>query len=619
MPSLFTNVVANTTSTRALRSLQANPACRLLFVNMVGIVIPRIAIDSSRNKYAGQETAFYELYSTATNYAMPGLLGLGTAYALGKIHNPLGLKTTGWVGNEYLDALSDVYQRSVKPGQPQETMRHFVRETLQQLHVTEPGQKEMARLSPQQVEEQTRQITQLVQQKKPDSKSIKAIAKSMAEQLGSFDRMRWQGRPELSIHPEKLIEHLHQLGREFEKGHQSANRATITEQVLGIAKKLKFVNNAKSVVSLTLVAALGFAAQFINKWITQYRTGNTGFVGYSDFAKRLAHKKPKTDSPILSSIPQATWPQNVRAANSAGNAMPGQPTFGGLVSSQFMPTAEQLKYFIYPTGIVGKLLASRCLDEFRETAIKAGFAYINFLLIPNLVENLVAHSMRNKHVFSQLPEPSPEQLQRWSGKMQARWQKFNQAKVRSYQDIEVYAKKMGEKLGGLDENQIRTELASLLRKVDPVMQGMGQLSTLGKTQRITEAVTKELNRVKNVAGLSAILYSCLTLGFGLNWLNIYITNRRRAKFEAEFTQSPIVINKPNPINLSPSGTILPSNLMAAASPLTGLIMSPIVAPSLPLWQKQNPFSATLPEPVTALYPSYNPASGLYTAQDAKKV
>ena len=54
-----------------------NPVYGLLFVNFTSLVIPRIYIDSKRNKYAGAKTAFYELSSTATNYALPGLIALG--------------------------------------------------------------------------------------------------------------------------------------------------------------------------------------------------------------------------------------------------------------------------------------------------------------------------------------------------------------------------------------------------------------------------------------------------------------------------------------------------------------------------------------------------------------
>src|SRR5688572_20560219 len=100
-------------TTAALKGLQSNIAYKLLFVNMTAMVIPRIYIDYHRNKYAGQETAFYESYSLATNYALPGLMALGTAAYLNKKGNPLGINTKGWIGKDYVDTLSDTYKQSL--------------------------------------------------------------------------------------------------------------------------------------------------------------------------------------------------------------------------------------------------------------------------------------------------------------------------------------------------------------------------------------------------------------------------------------------------------------------------------------------------------------------------
>jgi|GEM_PF-1817714 len=610
----MSTILSNRITTQALQSLQSNPASKLLFVNLAGIVLPRIYIDFHRNKYAGQETAFYELYSTATNYALPGALGLGTAYLLGKVNNRFGIKTTNWLDNQYINALSDTYQKSIKPGQHPETQKEFIAAALKKLQVKHHDLAHDERLQPTQIKHYVERIQPFLQKNKLDNSHLKKIALNLAEDLGSFDQIKWGEHSSLSVHPEKLVEHLYILNREFQKGHIGTNLNQIQENIVSIAQKLHFTNTFKSLVSVGIVAGLGFGAQFINKWITQRRTGKSGFVGYSDFetngaSAQIKKSKPKGrteqnpfpfynpnsgiykptlpagalynpfQSPIAASQPNQSTPVgippylSIQTTNRSHNNT-GQPVFSGLASSQFLPTAEQLKYVIYPAGIIGKLAASRCLDEFRETATKGGFAYINFLLLPNLVENLVALGMKNSHAFSYSPPKNPPNASGMLSKLKYGYQLMSKTKVRSYPDIGVYAKQVGQRLAPLNEAQIRDGLKGIVRNVEPFMQKLARTEQAQWTDHIAAYVGQELNRVKNIASICGLLYSCLTLGVGLNLLNIYITNRRRAKLHE-------VLPKPS-------------------------VPSPVPSRSLPVWASQNtlyPFN-TQSQPTAWGFPQF---------------
>lgn len=579
MPISFNSSAATT----VLRTLQANQAAKLLLVNTTSLVLPRIYIDYQRNRYAGQETAFYELYSTASNYILPGLVGVGTAHLLASGGNPFKIKTTGWAGNEYVRALSDVYRNALQVGDMTGTRKAFIQSALQQLEGVDffqrKGQPQQARhLTPQQLSQFTERLDALVQAPKRDAKAMNALAQEIATDLGTFDQVKL--RPlgavgeALNVHPEKLLEYLHSLHAEFQKGYAPALVSEAVQQnVSHIAEKLTRINTAKSWASLGVVAGLGFAAQFINRGITRAQTGKSGFVGYTNFADDISGKPFKPNQQLMFTLSPASTAQSSLksgltaasvqnaygmtpfrvpvaaplvgmnsgaasfvAANSTAPAVQnavGQPRFsGGLVSSQFLPTAAQLKYVIYPAGIVGKLLASRCPDEFRETLVKAGFAYINFLLIPNLVENLVAHAFRNAHVFSQAAEVA-DASGGILGKIKQGFQAINDSKLRSYNDVEVYAKRMGQGLQTLSGDALRQELKAVLgKKADAVMQRLAGVVDAQKAELIETAVVKELNKIKNISAVTGLVYSCLTLGVGLNLLNTKMTNDRQAKRKA---------------------------------------------------------------------------------------
>jgi hypothetical protein len=218
-----------------------------------------------------------------------------------------------------------------------------------------------------------------------------------------------------------------------------------------------------------------------------------------------------------------------------------EPTFGGFASNQFLPNVDQLKYIIYPAGIIGKMLASRSIDELRETAIKAGFAYFNLLFIPNLVENVVAYAAGKHHIFSRKPDLAP--LTADSGlwtKTKYYFKSVNQAHIRSYEDVALYSKQYAQKLSTMKGEALEKELKTLIPKPEMLLSRLSSIQNpLEREQHLTDAVLKRLSWVKNAAVLSGILYSALTLGIGLNLLNIYITKRRFKRNGADDEGNPL--------------------------------------------------------------------------------
>jgi hypothetical protein len=569
MPS----ILRNPTTTHIMNSLQSNPVRKLLFINMATMVVPRISIAASRNKYAGQETALYEFIGLFTNFALPGLVALGVANFLDKARkNPLGLRTTGWAKPAYVDSFAEFYKKSVntvygqasRPDLRRETLAHFVRSVLGHLEVPDPVQAKSNKLTEKQLEQFTEDVLKLMNLPKAEAKAaLQSTAQKLANALGSYDRLILKGGKDTVTQSNTLIQHLSFLGKEFQKSHTSELPAQIVGNLENIVKRMHQSILVKSAVSMTAWIGLACSLQFINRWITKLRTGQTGFVGYTDFNQQPAggKKPPKilsnppqqplmaSSSPLASPPPvpqpagQPTAPALASPVARIGmqNTLPSQQvSFSGWLpnvkSSQFLPTVEQLKV-VYPLGALGRLLASRDLSEARETLILSGFGTLNFLFIPNLVENLVARGFKNPKIFSNVPDFGQKQPKNMAEKLNQEFLRLNQSSIRSYQDIEAYSKKMGEQLAHQSDEVIHKHLSGILREADPELKKLGGLSAEAKAQQIAALVAKELNGIKNISSIAGITYSCLTLGVGLNLLNVYITNKKRARQLAREAQA----------------------------------------------------------------------------------
>jgi len=575
-------VLSHPRLSRTLQVLQSNPAAKIFLVNVATVAAPRVYIDYHRNKDAGNESIFYEGFSLFSNYIAPGLLALGTASLLKKFNNPLHINTTQWISNEAVDAFSHHYKaalgkldNAVLEQDPAARKKAFFHQVLSHLEAKRSLDGKITHLEPQHIQELAHDVTALPLK----GKAPQSLINKLTGHLESADQIKLLAAPHgkaLDIQPKDFLSQLSKMGHEFQKVHTG-------DQVHNLVSKVHFSNSAKAAVSLSIVGGLGFFAQFINKWITKERTGKTGFVGTENLIAveddgsevpvvvpvRLPanHPDDKTIGGKLVSqvhVPghaakQNDVPPTLNPSPSRGegiksspvddvNSKKGkdkknqpQPAFGGFASNQFLPNVDQLKYIIYPAGIIGKMLASRSIDELRETAIKAGFAYFNLLFIPNLVENVVAYAAGKHHIFSRKPDLKP--LTSESGvweKTKYYFKSVNQAHIRSYEDVALYSKQYAQKLSTMKGEALEKELKTLISKPEALLSRLSTIQNpVEREQHLSDAILKRLSWVKNAAVLSGILYSALTLGVGLNLLNIYITKRRFQRNGADDEGNPL--------------------------------------------------------------------------------
>ncbi len=488
-----------------------DPTMKLLFVNCTSLIVPGIIVDSFRNKYAGAETAFYQLFNTGVNYLGAGVIAFSMAGLLKNIFNPQKVNTKGWVGNASVNCLKDHYSQNISKYNKADGSKQFVKDILNKVSAS-PGGKHV-NLSTIGDDQLSNIATDILNSKSSrNNKKLMDIVKRLGNHLGAVDNIAIAtantGEPH-KTNIGQLVKDLSYLGEEFKK----AGDASTLEK---IASKVKNTNRIKTATSVFIVMALGFYSQHINNWITKKRTGKSGFVGYKEFGQDVTGKNTE-------------------------NKENTQPSFKGkgfkipsLESKQFIPTYEQLKWLIYPAGIIGKNLFCRSNDERREVAFKTSFAFLNFLVIPNLVDNLVAYSYKNKHLFSNSKNklfsnnPNANPLQKL-GNFFKNLPGVNKLKIKSYKDIEAYSHYVAQEMK--DSNVSEKTLSEFVKNPSPeLISEINSASGTQKAEKIAGAIQKELKGIKNVSKFTSIAYSLLTLGIGINVINILITNKKHKKF-----------------------------------------------------------------------------------------
>jgi len=495
--SFTLNCFKNDKVNTAFQKLE-NPTLKLLFVNMISMVAPRIIIDSYRNKYAAAETTFYELYSTVVNYGIPCLIALGTASLLGKFRffNPKGVNTKGWIDNESIKTLGNLHKDQKNSAEYAEKVLNNV-----EFYRGKKGWQNLNKvLKPDDLKGHAESLAKLMQNDvKPEN--IKKLAGTIGESIGTVDKIK-VGNLNTSL--ENLLKNTVYLGQQLKNSNGSH------ETINTVVKSLTHVNNAKTIASLAIVSALGFSTQFINRWITKKRTGKDEFVGYKDFGSDNKTSEKNNNN-------------TVNKQNTSFKGLKGLPK---LESYNILPTKDQLTWVIYPLGILGRVLSVRSGDELREVSLKSAFAYLNFLIIPTFMANWAARSFGNKHVFNNKPQkPLPNDTGVLE-KLKYKFNGINNLNIRSYDDIEAYSKFKAKKY--VDSNKFE-KLKNILSNPDPILKEIKGKTNEQKIDLISKSITKELSGIKNASTFAGILYSCLTLGIGVNVLNQIITNRKRAK------------------------------------------------------------------------------------------
>ena len=160
-------------------------------------------------------------------------------------------------------------------------------------------------------------------------------------------------------------------------------------------KKISRINKIKIFGALSGASALGLTNQYINRKLTEKRTGKKGFVGDVDYTDKAQNKgeKPKDKyllaKKIAASVGMVAMVLGVMKVKSPKDFVK-KLQFTGPVS-----TGNAIKT-VYASTIVGRFMAADNDTELRESVTRDYFGFLNWLVFGGFAAKGVANLLDKK-------------------------------------------------------------------------------------------------------------------------------------------------------------------------------------------------------------------------------
>lgn len=161
-------------------------------------------------------------------------------------------------------------------------------------------------------------------------------------------------------------------------------------------EKINKINSIKSSGALALASTLGLTNQYINRKITEKRTGTKGFVGDINYQSQIENKKSSKDTSkgflaakLLASAGMAAMAIWVMKVKSPADFMKKLEFTGPVTSGNAIKT-------VYAATLIGRFLAADSKDELRETGTRDYLGFLNWLVFGGFAAKGVAKLLDSK-------------------------------------------------------------------------------------------------------------------------------------------------------------------------------------------------------------------------------
>ncbi|MFA7659385.1 MAG: hypothetical protein WCY19_08120 [Candidatus Gastranaerophilaceae bacterium] len=489
--------------TQSLITIDTNPMVNAALVDVFAMVIPRTYVDTKkRNKYAGAETLFRELTGTFIVCLSSGIIAKGLAHLYNKIFDPkTKLNPNSWVTNDGLNLLKESWDKSGG------SVEKYIDNILSNISGID-GKKtsNWKDINWKNVEWIDNPKWDKIKWKNPDFKNIHnnlkseaQITKTLSQIIGeNTDRkdaakvldiikhritnaLGADNSISVKISDKTLNSSLKNLIRDtYDLGKNVfTNKSVNLDTALN---KLQKMNKAKTLGALAIASSLGLTNQYINRKITQKRTGTDTFVGEVDYRNFIGKNQEETPQnkkdknklfglKLLASAGIIALAAAVMRIKNPKDFIKKLEFTGQVTSGNAIKT-------VYTATLVGRFMASKNENELRESTTRDYLGFLNWLVLGGFAAKGVANL--------------------------------------------------------LDKN--RSNLFNIHKEGKGIGHWLNSLSLKSHAEIASKGVAfakKNIWKV-NLAHASGLLYSTLALGFLLPLLNIVITKSKHKKTQQKF-------------------------------------------------------------------------------------
>ncbi len=408
--------------TTTLMTLDTNPMANAVGIDLFAMVAPRTYVDTKeRNKYAGAETFFREFTGTLIVCLSASYLAKGIAKLANKIINPkTPINPKSWYSKDSLmfldtaskeinstkDFVANVFENV--SGRDNKNINKFNEINWQNIEWIDENKWNKINWDNKKYtgihhnlkskESIINLTSELINDKtisKKDRKNLLQITESrVINALGVNNISTRYKEKTLSTTIGNLLRDTVDFGHDI-LTNKNINKTSAINKLLKI-------NKIKAIGGLTIASTLGLTNQYINRKITEKRTGKKGFVGDNNFAQQVADnstpktttEQPKKDKKfiaekLIASLGMIAMAGAVMKVKSPKDFVKKLEFTGPVTSGNAIKT-------VYASTLVGRFLASDNKDELRESATRDYLGFLNWLVLGGFASKGVANLLDRK-------------------------------------------------------------------------------------------------------------------------------------------------------------------------------------------------------------------------------
>ena len=417
-------------ATCALKTLDTNEMANAVLIDLGAMVGPRSYYDGKhRNKDAGIETFFRELSGTFINCLSAGLLAVGISRLVSnRIMPEVKIRPDTWYSDNSMAALhrawldsdnnTKTYAKNVLEnisGRDGKNVAKFNNINWENVDWIDENKWKNINWHDNKYKNvaetlKTRDgiintLTEIIEDKniaKSDKKNVLKIMEArITNALGANRDLTVNiGDKKWADRLEIILRDTYDMGKDI-----FTNKNVNIEQAL---KKIGKINKIKIFGALTGASVLGLTNQHINRKLTEKRTVKKGFVGDIDYANRpINGKDEKVQNnnkslwlkKILASAGMVAMVISVMKVKNPKDFVKKLQFTGPVTSGNAIKT-------VYAANIVGRFMAADNETELKESVTRDYFGFLNWLVFGGFAAKGVANILdpKRENLFNQVKE-----------------------------------------------------------------------------------------------------------------------------------------------------------------------------------------------------------------------
>lgn len=400
--------------TSVLRTCDMSEMVNAVGLDIGAMVIPRAYYDTkARNKYAGTETFIREISGTFINCLAAGIFARYISKVASEdIMKDVKINHKSWYSKDSLETLKSAWDEtgSLKgyvenvlenlSGRDGKRVNKFSdinwnkidwvdEERWSKIQWKNSGYKNIQDKMKTK-EEIVETLTKLIEDKNIVEKDKKNVLKIMEQRLTNAlgagrDTEVNIGKNKLSAKLENILRDTHDMAKDI-----FTNKGVNADAAI---KKIAKINKIKAFGAIAGASVLGLTNQFINRKITEKRTGKKGFVGEVDFVSNNRAERKKDEflwlKKLAASAGMAAMVMSVMRVKNLKDFARKLEFTGPVTSGNAIKT-------VYAFNIIGRFMAADNGTELRESMTRDYFGFLNWLVFGGFAAKGVANLLDKK-------------------------------------------------------------------------------------------------------------------------------------------------------------------------------------------------------------------------------